>query len=228
MGYLEIKLDRDELNFKLGGSLPENSLILLEGNDGGGKSIISQRLSYALLEHKHKVTYISTELNTVEFVSQMKSVNYDILEHLLDENLLFIPMFPFYGKTILNESFMDELFDSKKIFDNEVIVIDTLSYLLFKNSQSCDYFDIINFFKKLLGLGKTLIVCIEPSQVPKEFLNLIQGICDIYMKVEVRDYLGNIVNFIDIIRYKRALNRIEKRIPFRVDPQIGIAIEIAA
>ena len=228
MSYLDIQLDRDEMHTKLGGALPKNSLVLIEGNDGGGKSVLCQRLMYSMLKNDHTATYISTELNTHEFVSQMKSLNYHITKDLLDENLLFVPMFPFYGNVKLNKSFMDDLISESKLYDNEIIIFDTFSYLLVKNHSDCDFFDIMSFFKQLLGLGKTLLVAIEPSQMPEDFLNMIHGMSDVFLKVEVRDYLGKLTNFIDIIRYKRAKKRLQKRIPFRVDPGIGMAIEISS
>jgi flagellar protein FlaH len=50
---MSVHLERDELNRNLGGGMPVNSLILIEGKDGAGKSIVSQRLCYGLLEHGH-------------------------------------------------------------------------------------------------------------------------------------------------------------------------------
>ena len=46
---LSIKLRRDELERSIGGGLPTSSLVLIEGPDGAGKSIVSQRFCYGIL-----------------------------------------------------------------------------------------------------------------------------------------------------------------------------------
>jgi flagellar protein FlaH len=74
--YYSIELIRDELNRYFGGGIPRSSLILFEGVDGSGKSIMCQRFVYALLKKEKKITYISTELNTLDFIRQMYSIKY--------------------------------------------------------------------------------------------------------------------------------------------------------
>ncbi|MCA9478567.1 MAG: hypothetical protein KC535_05460, partial [Nanoarchaeota archaeon] len=48
--YINIEIKRDELHRNIGGALPKNSLILVEGVDGSGKSIMAQRIAYGCLE----------------------------------------------------------------------------------------------------------------------------------------------------------------------------------
>ena len=130
--YFSINLERDELNRYFGGGIPKNSLILFEGIDGAGKSIMCQRFTYSLLQNGVNVTYISTELNTLDFIKQMESLNYAISQNILDQNLLFITMVPFLGKVMFEEDFLDKIITSPKLFEKEVIIFDTLSFLLIK------------------------------------------------------------------------------------------------
>ena len=77
-GYFSIDIERDELDTNFGGGLPKSSLILVEGPDGAGKSLLCQRIIHSLLENGQKMTYISTELNTLDFINQMESLNYSV------------------------------------------------------------------------------------------------------------------------------------------------------
>ena len=225
---LKIKLERDELHSKLGGGLPENSLSIIEGHDGGGKSVLAQRFCYGLLENGYSVTYISTEMNTVEFVQQMYSLNYIVAKYILSETLLFIPMFPFFGEIELDENFMDNLFNAKYIYKNQIVIFDTFSYLIVNDQTRKTNFEIVDFFKRLLGMGKTLIITINPEMINEELRRLLTTMADVYLRVELRERFGVLTNFIDVVRFKRAGDRIDKQIPFRVDPGVGIAIEITA
>ncbi|MFP4403308.1 MAG: ATPase domain-containing protein [Candidatus Woesearchaeota archaeon] len=224
-----IDLERDELNRNLGGGIPNNSLILIEGKDGAGKSILVQRLSFGLLKHEKSVTYISSELNTTGFIEQMSSLDYDIKFELLDGNLMFIPMFPFLGNTKLRENFLEKLFNTKKIFENEIIIFDTFSFLLVKDNIAPERsFQIINMLKKLNNLNKTIIFCVDPDHLNEKFLTLLRSVADIYFNVEIRTFAGNLIRAINVKRYKRSADYIVDVIPFKVEPGKGLAIEIAS
>jgi archaeal flagellar protein FlaH len=226
---LRMNLERDELSEKFGGGIPESSLMLIEGNDGGGKSIIAQRLTYGFIRNGTKVTYISTELHTMGFVEQMSSIGYDISESILHEKLTFIPMFPYLGNVKLRSNFMDRLIKTKRIFDNDVVIVDTLSYLIVQNNVSKEkVFDIVNFFKKMLSLGKTIIFCIDPMHLNPEFLNIIRAVADIYISVEAKDVLGNLLRVASVRRFRRAEKEVIIQFPFKVEPKVGLSIELAS
>jgi len=224
-----IHLERDELNRNIGGGIPANSLILIEGKDGAGKSIVSQRLTYGLLKHGKKCTYISSELNTAGFIEQMNSLEYDIKYQMLDNQLLFIPMFPFLGNTKLQPNFLDRLFGESKIFVNEIIVFDTLSFLLIKDNITQEKsFDIIKKLKNINSLNKTILFCVDPEHLNEKFLTLLRSVADIYFNVEIKMFAGNVVRVINIQRFKRPGDNIINTIPFKVEPGKGLAIEIAS
>lgn len=226
---LRMNLERDELSEKLGGGIPEASLMLIEGNDGGGKSILAQRLTYGFIKNGTNITYISSELHTMGFVDQMNSVGYDVTEAILHEKLTFIPMFPYLGNVRLRDNFIDRLIKTKRLFENEVIIIDTLSYLIVHNKISKEkLFDIINFFKKMLSLGKTIIFCIDPQHLNLEFLNMIRAVSDIYITVEAKDVLGSLLRVASIKRFRRSEKEIIIQFPFKVEPKVGLSIELAS
>ncbi len=226
---VSVDLKRDELNRNIGGGIPKNSLILLEGKDGAGKSIISQRFCYALLRHGHSVTYISTELNTQGFIEQMSSLDYDVKFYLLDGQLLFIPMFPYIGKTKIKGNIMDKLFRAKKIFESDYIIFDTLSFLIIKDNITQEKsFDVIRLLKKLNNLNKTIIFCVDPMHLNEKFITLLRSVADVYFNVEIREFAGNIIRVINIQRFNRPGDTIINRIPFKVEPGKGLAIEIAS
>jgi len=227
--YLDISLSRDELSRNFGGGIPKNSLILIEGQDGAGKSIIAQRLSYSMLKHGTSVSYISTELNTMTFIEQMDSLDYDVKKPLLNGQLLFIPMFPLLGYTDLEPDFFERLLESKEIFEKEVVIFDTLSFLLIHNTL--DYknaFRIINLLKRFTSLGKTILFCVDDKHLNENFLTLLRSVCDIYMTVAVKSFAGSAVRVLSTHRFKRPEGAFSNNIPFKIEPGAGLTIEIAS
>ena len=227
--YYSIELERDELNRYFGGGIPKGSLILFEGVDGSGKSILCQRFIHAMLKKDASVTYVSAELNTLDFIRQMESVNYSVKDAILNHKLLFITMVPFLGKVKFEEDFLDKIMDSKKIFDSEVVVFDTLSFLLIKKDAGDKvYHHIVNFFKKLNNLGKTVIFTIDPTHLDDQFLTLLRSVTDIYIALEIKNVAGERVRTMDIKRFKRPFDVYIPSIPFRVEPREGLIIEIGS
>jgi archaeal flagellar protein FlaH len=227
--FNSIELSRDELSQNLGGGIPKNSLAVFIGPDGAGKSVMAQRLTYGFLENKTSVCYISTELNTISFAEQMDSLSYDIKSNMLNNNLLFMPMFPVMGNTKLRRNFFEELLKTKQIFEKEIIIFDTLSFLLIRDDiENTECYDLINMLKRITTMGKTIIFFVDPTHLNETFLQLIKSICDIYINLSISKFAGNIVRVIEIVRFKRPEGAFQSRIPFRVDPQQGLAIEIAS
>lgn len=227
--YINITLERDELAQNLGGGIPKGSLMLIEGVDGAGKSVFAQRLTFSMLENKATVTYISTELNTMSFVEQMSSLDYDVKKPLLNGQLLFLPMFPLLGYTTLESDFFDRLINSREVFRSEVIIFDTLSFLLIHNTM--DYkeaFDIINKLKRFISMGKTILFFVDNQHLNQTFLTLLRSVCDIFMAVEIRSFAGQAVRVISTQRFKRPKEAFTPAIPFKIEPGRGLAVEIAS
>lgn len=227
--YINIEIRRDELHRNIGGAIPKNSLILMEGVDGAGKSVMAQRLSYGCLENGTTVTYISSELNTMTFIEQMDSMDYSVKFNLIEGRLLFIPMFPLMGKTTLAKDFFKRLMETEKIFENEVIIFDTLSFLMIRdNISQTEVYDFVGLLKRHTSLGKTIIFCVDPDHLSPTFLTLIRSVCDIFLKLELKKFAGSQIRVINVQRFKRPMGDVITAIPFKIEPGKGLAIEIAS
>lgn len=225
----DISLPRDEISKNFGGGIPANSIFLVEGVDGAGKSIIAQRLAYGALQHGATVSYISTELDTQSFVDQMNSVNYKITNDLLKGNLIFLPMFPAFGRSKLRSNFVESLLKAEVIFDQDVIIFDTFSYLILQENMSReDIFEFINKLRKIIMRGKVVVFTVDTEQVNQTFLKLIRGMSDIYINMDIQMSLGELIRVINIKRYKRSTSASSSAIPFSVEPGTGILIKIVS
>jgi flagellar protein FlaH len=225
----DISMERDELSRHFGGGIPAHCLFLIEGNDGAGKSMLAQRLSFGFLEHKNTVTYISTELDLTGFIQQMDSLNYPCTQYILDEKLVPISLFPKLGDVSLRSNFLNEILTDERIFSNDVIIFDTLSHLLI--SEDADkhmLFELIAFIKKINTLNKSIFFCVDPTQIHEKFLATLRAVVDCYVKVEAKNVLGQFLRVVNIIRFKKSQDEVIPTFAFKVIPGAGFAIELAS
>ncbi|MFP4567451.1 MAG: ATPase domain-containing protein [Candidatus Woesearchaeota archaeon] len=223
-----IELEGDELHLKLGGGIPKNSLVLIEGPAGLGKSILAQRFVYGAIKNNVSISYVSSELSVQSFLSQMDSLKYDIRKEFLAGQLKFITTFPLLGRVNFEPDMIKKIFLSKKLLESEVIVIDALNDFVLKNeSNLSETFEFISAFKKLTSSGKTVIFCVEPEIINREILKYLQNTVEVHLVMFEREQYGNILNILQVKRFLGAINDVERELPFKVRAGIGIVVDLS-
>lgn len=226
--FLNIALRSDELHRRIGTGIPAGSLMLVEGEDGAGKSIVSQRLLYSFLKNGHSATYICSELTTKDFLNQMRSIGYYVAHYLPTKKLLYIPMFPRIGKVIPRGDFLERLMKAKELFQNEAIIIDTLNSLMIERFSKEDIFKLISFFKRVINMDKTVIITVNPTMFDENALNILRSVCDIQFRLAVKQIAGEIKRSISVYRFRGSSMLVSSTIGFRAEPKVGFVMEISA
>lgn len=232
-----INLDRDELADRLGGGLPRGALVVVEGEFGTGKSILVQRLVYGLLRNGSKVTMVSTELTTLHFIEQMHSLEYGVEEHVFSRSLLFLPVYPVLGFRGRKTDLMDRLLNAKRMYESDVICIDAFSQLVkdwikaLPEDASDRYKeerieDALYLFKLLNAKGKTVILSLQPGDMPDDVASRLKAAADVYLSLKVDSVGGVVSRSIFVRRFSRAEKNVADIVPFRVEPKSGFIVEI--
>lgn len=223
---LERKGEKDGFAQRFGKAIPDGSLVFIEGKEGAGKSIFCQRFCFSFLVNGHTCSYISTQFTIKSFLRQTASVGYDVRKYLMRGKLFFISTEVMLAETLPKETFLDGLTTTKKLFDPEIIVIDSLSTLLNKSLNMDNLVDLTSFFNRLTGSGKIIIVTGNPNEWPAEVHNAFKMICDINFKVTRESMPGiGIVHNIYLEKFNGARHRFEPLTTFSVKPGTGLAIE---
>lgn len=218
-----IHLKRDELSVKMGGGIPKGSTVLIEGPEGSGRSVLCQRLLYGFLANGHSATYVSTELTLRDFIDQMYSLEYRIDQYLIGERLQYFPVYPLLGKSRNRTDFLDKLMDSSKLYEKDVLFVDSFSTLT-KDSldeQNCIRF--MGFLKKEMKLNKTIILTADETC---RAIDPLRQAADIYMVIKMKPTGQGMVRTVNVMRYQRAKKKIDEQMRIRIEPGIGLVIEI--
>ena len=225
----KLQIARDDLHDQMGQGIPAGTITLVEGAQGAGKSAVLQRMTYGFLSNKYSVTYISTEQTVRDFISQMYSLDYPVASSLLDEKLLFVPVYALVGQSRSRDDFLGVLMGAKELFRSDVIIIDTFSSLVSNSLQKEENsLRILGFFKKLAGMGKSIILSVDPTELKPETLSPFESDSHIFLNVVVAQVGGMISRSIMVKRFGNTQYRVAPIIGFRIEPNVGMVIEITS
>jgi len=223
---LERKGEKDGFAERFGRDIPNGSLVFLEGEEGTGKSIFCQRFCYSFLKNGHTCSYISTQFTIKSFLRQTASVNYDVRHHLISGKFFFISTEVMLAETLPKATFLEGLLTCKKLFDSDIIFIDSLSTLLKESLNKDNLVDLTSFFNRLTGSGKIIILTANPNEWSKEINGSFQMISDIHFKVTRESMPGiGVVHNIYLQKFNGARHRYEPLTTFSVRPSLGLTIE---
>ncbi|MCG7849557.1 MAG: ATPase [ANME-2 cluster archaeon] len=228
MSVLSFEVERDEFNRRLGNGFPDGSIAFIEGDNGSGKSSISQRITYGLLENGYTVTLISTQLTTKGFINQMYSLDYPVASHLLKNNLLYIPVLPLIKSSKNRIDFIERLMNAEALFKKNVIIIDTISALIKQSADTTKGLELISFLKKITGMGKTVILTANLNELDNTIYSQFISTSDIYFTLKVRPLGNEIKRTIIVNKFTGARSPVGSMVGFRIESKVGLVVEIAS
>jgi flagellar protein FlaH len=223
---LERKGEKDGFAQRFGREIPMGTLIFMEGKEGTGKSIFCQRFCFSFLKNGSTCSYISTQYTIKNFLRQTASVGYDIRKYVMTGKLFFISTEVMLAETKPKKTFLEELITCKRIFDPDVIFIDSLSTLLIESLNENNMVELTNFFNRLKGSGKIIIITGNPNEWSERIHSSFQMISDIHFKITREAMPGvGLVHNIYLEKFNGARHRYEPLTTFSVRPGGGLTIE---
>lgn len=229
----KFQIPRDELGDRLGRGIPKGALVVVEGDYGAGKSVLIERLAHGFVENGHTMTIVSTENTTMQFVEQMASLGYPVDDALIEGRLLFLPVHPILGFQRPKKDILERLLRAKAMYDRDIVAIDAFSGLLGSYAKAGGAHDLIQrleellfLFKRLCAEGKTIVLTLEPGDLPPDVVGMLKSTADVYLAMRIQVAGANVSRQIFVRRFERAQHPVADLIGFRVEPKAGFIVEI--
>ena len=216
-----------ELDRKFGGGLKIPTLMLIEGPNDSGKSVLAYQFCYGALMSCFKVCYITTEHSVKSLLDSMESLNYTVKNFFLS------------GKLHVFELHVEDLkWDRKitkmllKILSNymkanplkcNVFIIDSLTYLLTHAEEE----EILNFFTRALNVvsqGISIIITLHDYALSQDLMIRVRSICDTHISLSIREVGGKVVRVMKILKAKGVEKVADSVIGFEIDPAFGFRV----
>lgn len=232
-GYLST--NNRELDNAFGGGLPIPSLVLVEGGNDSGKTVIVQQFLYGAIHSGLDATVLTTENTTRSLLSQMKHLHLDLDRAFIEGKLRIIPI---HVKNIVwTEYRLSKLLATLTSFieknKSKLFLIDSLTYMFAEAGID----DILTFFsclKKLtepndpqVAQPKTVIGTLHSDfhgDESEELLVRIRALCDAHIKLSKEVASGQIMRRIEVAKLKGSQLMTNKITSFEIHPAFGVRV----
>lgn len=225
-GY-EFTLEQDSLANAMGLRLPNRSLWMIQGEVGSGKSLVSQRLVFGLLENGSKVLVITTELTTRGWIEQMESIGYPITEYIASGRLLIFSRFGVIAESKDGVGLFDVL-ESEAIEKSDVVVVDSASALMPTGLETIEQVNVLQKLRRVCSESRSLLLTIDPTEMDEKLLHKLRSSCEVLLDMQSGFVGGDIKRTIVVTRFLRAAGPVQSSVGWRVEPYMGFIVDITA
>lgn len=235
--------DRDRVNPSFGGGLPAGSITLFEGGHGAGKSVITQRLAYGLCETGTQVTYVSAEDTAQGFVGQMNSLNYPVVDHLLNERMLFL-----HADVDTRDTFGDggdpaetdqrqllkRLMRASVMWRSDVVIVDGFDEILLhdphyeriqgEGDQDDIMQNLISFFRRVSADGTSIVLTANPNSLSERALRPIRNVSDVFVELTMEQVGAEVRRKMVVKKFGGMDAQVDDNIGYAVQSNRGLTI----
>lgn len=210
-----------ELDSRLGEGLPIGSLTLIEGGSGSGKSVLSQQLLWGALQDNYRVSLFTSENTVKSLVSQMASIDLDILDFLL---LGKFRVFPIEPARLGEEAPFILLAAMKKENEKDIIIVDSFTSAIARTTEDTR---IISFFeecKRICAKETTVIVTLHPEAIGTDLGGPLRAKCDAHLVLKAEQDGQRLVKTLQVNKIRGAASVTGGIVGFEVEPGWGMRV----
>ena len=232
-GYISTK--SREIDNAFGGGIPIPSLVLMEGNNDSGKTVLSQLLLYGALTSGLDATVLTTENTTRSFLAQMKQLHLDVDRPFMEGRLRVTPI---HVKNVTWTDYrLRKLLSTLTTYiernGSKIFLIDSLTYMFAEAGID----DILTFFSRLKKLtepndprvakAKTVIGTLHAGfhgDESEQIMVRIRALCDAHIKLSKELGSGQISRRIEVAKLKGSQMMTNKITSFEIHPAFGVRV----
>ena len=223
----EFSLEQDSLANAMGARMPNRSLWMVQGEVGSGKSLISQRLIFGLLENGSKILMITTELTTRGWIEQMESVGYPVTEYIASGQLLVFSRFGVIAEAKSNVGIL-EVLESEAVEKADVVVVDSASSLMPDEIDDHGRMLLMQKLRKICSESRSLLLTVDADEMDAKLLHTMRTSSEVLLDMKAGFVGGEIKRAIVVTRFLRAAGPVQASVGWRVEPYMGFIVDITA
>jgi flagellar protein FlaH len=216
---------KDEIDKKLGGGIPLGSLVLIEGENDTGKSVLCQQMIFGGLNQLHRIVYYSTENTVKSLLMQMESLSLDVSEFY---SWGYFRIFPIHleGVDWTHEQMKGTLnlvTDHIKSRKGKVVIIDSLTMFTTYSNED-NILEFLTSLKNLCDKGYTIFITLHQHAFKEDTLVRIRSACDCHLFLRKEQLADRYISVMEVSKIRGAKKSTGNIVSFEVQPGFGLRI----
>ena len=212
-----------EIDSKMGGGIPLGSLTLVEGDSSAGKSVLTQQMIWGSLKDQYTASLFTFENTVTSLITQMESLNLDVLDYLLLNRFKIYPVEATRLKALglLALPVLMQAIGRER--DSDLVFVDSLTSLVVDAPEE----KVIGYFeqsKKLCGGGTSIIIVVHSHALKESLLIRIRSLCDAHLRLRTEELGDQLVKTLEVSKVRGANKTTGNIVSFEIEPQWGMRI----
>jgi flagellar protein FlaH len=210
-----------DIDKRLGGGLPSDSLTLVEGDPDAGKSVVIQQFTFGALKEGFRAALFLSESSSRGFLEQMDSLGMSSTDYYL------IGRLSLYQKNLrverekadrILQRLLRHIEDSDK---RDLFVVDSITPLLFQFDERYVLSFLANC-KDLAELGRTIIVTLHSYAISEALRFRADSIVDAHLRLRMEELGKQLVHTLEVAKIRGAAKTADNAVSFTVQPGMGL------
>ncbi len=218
-----ISTGNPEIDKKLGGGIPMRSLVLIEGQSDSGKSVLVQQLTWGTLRAGCQVCVLTTENAVKSLLTQMQSLNLDVLDYCLLGKLKIYPVRAMKAQHGAEQALNGLLQAVARQQGRDLVIIDSVTSFIAHASPE----QVISFFEDCKGYcssGMTIAVVAHSYAFNEGLLVRISSMCDAHLRMSVDNIGEKLMKVLEVSKIRGAQQSTGNVVSFDIEPNWGMRI----
>jgi flagellar protein FlaH len=210
-----------DVDKKLGGGLPLETITLVEGDPESGKSVVVEQLTYNALREGLTVVAFLSETKPRQFLDQMQSLGMPSMDYYLIRRLSLYPANLRVDQDRAERIMRRLLKFIETAGTADVVIFDSVTPLLFQ----FDARYVLSFLatcKELAALGKTIIVTLHSYAINESLRLRADSIVDAHLRLRIEELGKQVVRTLEVAKIRGAVKTVGNSVSFTVEPGIGL------
>jgi flagellar protein FlaH len=210
-----------ELDSKMGGGIPIGSLTLIEGTSGAGKSVLSQQIICGSLRKGFTVSLFTSENSVKSLVSQMQSIDLDILDFLLLGRLRVFSMqltrLGAQAPSTLGRAMIREC-------RHNILIVDSFTTAIANDSNEVQVLSFFEQSKRLCANGTSVMITLHSGVVDGDLIDALRSMCDAHLILRSEQDGQRMVKTLQVAKIRGAASITGAIVGFDVEPGWGMRV----
>ncbi len=213
-----------EIDKKMGGGIPEGSLILIEGSSNAGKSVVTQQFIHGALNSGFRCVLYTTENTARSLFRQMASLSLDVTDfYLLGAfNVYPVPaaMTPDAASTAFAK-LLEHFAQLEGKFD--VIFIDAMTSFVSQVPES-QTLQFLTAVKRFVDDNMTIFFTLHSHAFEEAMFMRMRSLCDAHLRLRTEEMRDQLMKVLEVAKVRGAEKTTGNIVSFDVEPGLGMRI----